>query len=194
MSNYEFLTFDWWTPLWSIRNVTSTNLLDYEFSRSTTAVCMVLTIIAVLLLVLVLIAVTDYRKSRSRESSLLKKIQARDESLIAYVGSLEILCSLIYYKDQNIATLKNYLEEDKSQSCYAVYIAQLIDHRRSWEDLSIYAGSLSKGQNLSELDKDETMIRVMNTHLAKIEELCSRINEPLAGVHCNFNEGRKYIR
>ena len=60
-----------------------------SFLESITTVCIVLNIVPVLLLVLVLLAVDVCRKSRSRKSNLLKKIQARDESLIAYGESLE---------------------------------------------------------------------------------------------------------
>ena len=35
---------------------------------------------------------------------------------------------------------------------------------------------LSGVRYLSEHDKDDTMIRMMNTHLAETEKLCSRIN------------------
>lgn len=150
--------------------------LTMSFLESTTAVCIVLNIVAVLLLVLVLMAVAVCRKSRSRESNLLKKIQARDEALIAYGESLETIYRHMYNTDRSIATLKNYLKEDKAMLYYATYMSRVIALLSSWEALSIYAGLLSWVRYLSEHDKDDTMIRMMNTHLAETEKLCSRIN------------------
>ncbi|MBR4978674.1 MAG: hypothetical protein IKY95_06960 [Bacteroidales bacterium] len=147
-----------------------------SFLESTTAVCVVLIIIAVLLLVLVLMAAAACRGSSSGVSSILTEMKAMNESLVSYGESLETLCRHMCNTDRNIATLKNYLKEDKAMSCYAVYMAQIIDLRRSWETLSVYAGLLSKVRHLSELDKDDTMIRMMSTHLAETEDLCSRIN------------------
>lgn len=147
-----------------------------SFLESTTTVGLVLIVIAVLLLVLVMMAVAACRRSRSGGSSLLTEMKARNESLVSCGESLETLCRHMYNTDRNIATLKNYLKEDKAMSCYAVYMAQVIDLRRSWEALSIYAGLLSKVRHLSELDQDDTMIRMMSTHLAETEDLCSRIN------------------
>lgn len=136
---------------------------------------MVLIVIAVLLLVLVMMAVDACHRSRSGESSLLTEVKARNESLVSCGESLETLCRHMYNTDRNIATLKNYLKEDKAMSCYASYMSQVIDLRRSWETLSVYAGLLSKVRHLSSLDKDDTMVRMMSTHLAETEELCSRI-------------------
>lgn len=150
--------------------------LTMSFLESITAVCIVLNIVAVLLLVLVLMAVAVCRKSRSRESNLLKKIQARDESLIAYGESLGTIYRHMYNTDRSIATLKNYLKEDKAMLCYATYMSRVIALLSSWKALSIYAGLLSRVRYLSEHDKDDTMIRMMNTHLAETEKLCSRIN------------------
>lgn len=147
-----------------------------SFLESTTTVGLVLIVIAVLLLVLVMMAVAACRRSRSGGNSLLTEMKVRNESLVSYGESLETLCRHMYNTDRNIAKLKNYLKEDKAMSCYAVYMAQVIDLRRSWEALSIYAGLLSKVRHLSELDKDDTMIRMMCTHLAETEDLCSRIN------------------
>ena len=146
-----------------------------SFLESTTAVCVVLIIIAVLLLVLVLMAVAACRGSRSGGRTLLTEMKDMNESLVSYGESLETLCRHMYNTDRNIATLKNYLKEDKAMSCYASYMSQVIDLRRSWETLSVYAGLLSKVRHLSSLDKDDTMVRMMSTHLAETEELCSRI-------------------
>lgn len=145
------------------------------FLGSTTAVCSVLIVIALLLLVLVMMAVAACRRSRSGGSSLLTEMKARNESLVSCGESLETLCRHMYNTDRNIATLKNYLKEDKAMSCYASYMSQVIDLRRSWETLSVYAGLLSKVRHLSSLDKDDTMVRMMSTHLAETEDLCSRI-------------------
>lgn len=149
--------------------------LTMGFLGSTTAVSSVLIVIALLLLVLVLMGAAALRRIRSGEQRLLGGMQARNESLIAYSESFRTLCRQIGSTDRNIATLKNYLKEDKAMSCYASYMSQVIDLRRSWETLSVYAGLLSKVRHLSSLDKDDTMVRMMSTHLAETEELCSRI-------------------
>lgn len=145
------------------------------FLGSTTAVCSVLIVIALLLLALVLMGAAALRRIRSGEQRLLDGMQVRNESLMAYSESFRTLCRQIGSTDRNIATLKNYLKEDKAMSCYASYMSQVIDLRRSWETLSVYAGLLSKVRHLSSLDKDDTMVRMMSTHLAETEELCSRI-------------------
>lgn len=149
--------------------------LTMGFLGSTTAVCSVLIVIALLLLALVLMGAAALRRIRSGEQRLLDAMQARNESLMAYSESFRTLCRQIGSTDRNIATLKNYLKEDKAMSCYASYMSQVIDLRRSWETLSVYAGLLSKVRHLSSLDKDDTMVRMMSTHLAETEELCSRI-------------------
>lgn len=93
------------------------------YSCSTTAVCVMMVVIALLLCAILMTTVVFIRRIRTAEGLFLSRLQTREEKLQASQKKYDDLCRQVLNAERNIATLKNSVKEGKASSYYSAYLA-----------------------------------------------------------------------